>query len=75
MNKPKHEIGPKERAVRTAIQVVVALVAAIPTAAAAFSAVGVELAAGPLAIAMGIGGAFVVFASAAQNAWDSRPPK
>lgn len=72
MTQTKHEIGPKERAARTAFQVVVAVVAAVPVAAMVFAEAGVEIPSRPLAIAIGIGGAFVVLVSAAQNAWDSR---
>lgn len=70
--KPQHEIGPRERAVRTIAQVFTAVALAIPSALAALSGAGVEIAGETVALLIGIGGAFTVLVSAAQNAWDSR---
>lgn len=62
--------NPRRRTFRTVWQVGVGLVAAFPAAWGALEAAGVDMSAEATALAVGIPGAAIVLASAAQNAWD-----
>jgi hypothetical protein len=62
--------GPKGRTVRTAVQVLLAVLLAVPAALGALTAAGVEVPAGSAAVAVGVTGALVVLISAGQNAYD-----
>lgn len=62
--------GPRRRVVRTAVQVLVAVLLAVPAALAAVAAAGVELPAGATAIIAGGTGGLVILISAGQNAYD-----
>jgi hypothetical protein len=64
--------GPKARAVRTAVQALVAFLGAVPTAWAALVAAGVEVDAQVAALVVGIPAALVILVSAVWNTIDSR---
>ena len=64
--------GPKSRAVRTAVQALVAFLGAVPAAWAALVAAGVEVDAQVAALVVGIPAALVILVSAVWNTIDSR---
>jgi CBS-domain-containing membrane protein len=61
---------PSRRTLRTAIQALVGLVAAVPVAAVAATQAGVEVPTDLIILFTGISAAFTVLASAVANAWD-----
>lgn len=61
---------PRRRTARTAVQVLLAVLVAVPAALGALTAAGVELGARPTALAVGVTGFAVVLISAGQNAYD-----
>lgn len=62
--------GPKRRTWRTAVQVLVAVLVAVPGALAVLTDSGVDVPAGTTALIVGGTGALVFLVSAAQNAYD-----
>ncbi len=62
--------GPKRRTWRTTLQVLVAVLIAVPGALAVLTEAGVEIPAGTTALVVGGTGALVVLISAGQNAID-----
>lgn len=62
--------GPRRRTWRTALQVLVAVLVAVPGALAVLTEAGVDLPAGTTALIVGGTGALVVLVSAGQNAID-----
>lgn len=62
--------GPRKRTLRTALQVVVAVLLAVPGALAVLSEAGVSVPAGWTALVAGGTGALVLLVSAGQNAYD-----
>lgn len=72
---PYNPPTPKARFGRTTIQVAIAVLLAIPAAAAALSTAGVDVSPRVLAYALGIPAALVILISAGQNAYDSAKGK
>lgn len=62
--------GPRARIVRTALQVLVAVLVAVPSALAVLTQSGVEVPARTAGLLVGGTGALVVLISAGQNAYD-----
>lgn len=62
----------RRRVIRTAIQVVVAVLVSIPAAWGALAAAGVDIPASVTAWVIGIPAALTILISAAQNAYDAR---
>lgn len=62
----------RRRAIRTAVQVIAAVLVAIPTAWAALAAAGVNVPPGVTAWVIGIPASLTILISAAQNALDAR---
>lgn len=61
---------PRERTVRTVLQVVVGVLLAIPSAMLALTTAGVDVPAGVTALVVGGSGAVIALLSAGQNAFD-----
>lgn len=62
----------RRRVIRTTVQVVVAVLVAIPAAWGALAAAGVDIPAAVTAWVIGIPAALTILISAAQNAYDAR---
>lgn len=62
--------GPRRRTLRTALQVLVAVLVAVPSALAVLTEAGVDVPAGTTALVVGGTGALVLLVSAGQNAYD-----